>query len=112
MSSVEKTQCRRVAAARQAQSPPVSGVAILIPDTMGRACAGLCASCQRMYVFQSERLNFRIRAYAKGSWDRQTAPPDELFREDTQRGILITGGDALMSQNKTLHQHPSRSGLP
>ena len=32
-------------------------VAILIPDTMGRACGGLCASCQRMYDFQSERLN-------------------------------------------------------
>lgn len=28
-------------------------VAILIPDTMGRACGGLCASCQRMYDFQA-----------------------------------------------------------
>ncbi len=27
-------------------------VAILIPDTVGRACGGLCASCQRMYNFQ------------------------------------------------------------
>ena len=27
-------------------------VAILIPDTMGRACGGLCASCQRMYDFK------------------------------------------------------------
>ncbi len=31
-------------------------VAILIPDTMGRACGGLCASCQRMYDFQSGHL--------------------------------------------------------
>lgn len=37
-------------------------VAILIPDTMGRACGGLCASCQRMYDFQSERLNFEFDA--------------------------------------------------
>lgn len=37
-------------------------VAILIPDTMGRACGGLCASCQRMYDFQSERLNFEFES--------------------------------------------------
>jgi lysine 2,3-aminomutase len=35
-------------------------VAILIPDTMGRACGGLCASCQRMYDFQRGRLNFDL----------------------------------------------------
>ncbi len=35
-------------------------VAILIPDTMGRACGGLCASCQRMYDFQRGNLNFNL----------------------------------------------------
>lgn len=35
-------------------------VAILIPDTMGRACGGLCASCQRMYEFQRGNLNFNL----------------------------------------------------
>ena len=45
-------------------------VAILIPDTMGRACGGLCASCQRMYDFQSERLNFEFETLRpKESWD-------------------------------------------
>ncbi len=79
-------------------------MAILIPDTMGRACGGLCASCQRMYDFQSERPQFRIRDPApQGELGSQTAPPDGYFEEDTQlRDILITGGDALMSQNKTL----------
>lgn len=47
-------------------------VAILIPDTMGRACGGLCASCQRMYDFQSERLNFEFESLRpKESWDRK-----------------------------------------
>ena len=36
-------------------------VAILIPDTVGRACGGLCASCQRMYDFQSGNLNFELK---------------------------------------------------
>ncbi|MCF8331993.1 MAG: KamA family protein, partial [Bacteroidales bacterium] len=35
-------------------------VAIMIPDSMGRACGGLCASCQRMYDFQSGHLNFDL----------------------------------------------------
>ena len=35
-------------------------VAILIPDTIGRACAGLCSSCQRMYDFQNGNLNFNL----------------------------------------------------
>lgn len=80
-------------------------VAILIPDTMGRACGGLCASCQRMYDFQSERLNFEFEALRpKESWDHKLRRLMTYFEEDTQlRDILITGGDALMSQNKTLH---------
>ena len=79
-------------------------VAILIPDTMGRACGGLCASCQRMYDFQSERLNFEFESLRpKESWDRKLRRLMTYFEEDTQlRDILITGGDALMSQNKTL----------
>lgn len=80
-------------------------VAILIPDTMGRACGGLCASCQRMYDFQSERLNFELESLApKETWDKKLRRLMTYFEEDTQlRDILITGGDALMSQNKTLH---------
>ena len=79
-------------------------VAILIPDTMGRACGGLCASCQRMYDFQSERLNFEFETLRpKESWDSKLRRLMTYFEQDTQlRDILITGGDALMSQNKTL----------
>ena len=79
-------------------------VAILIPDTMGRACGGLCASCQRMYDFQSERLNFEFDSLRpKESWEHKLRRLMTYFEEDTQlRDILITGGDALMSQNKTL----------
>lgn len=79
-------------------------VAILIPDTMGRACGGLCASCQRMYDFQSERLNFELETLApQETWDKKLRRLMTYFEEDTQlRDILITGGDALMSQNKTL----------
>ena len=81
-------------------------VAILIPDTMGRACGGLCASCQRMYDFQSERLNFDFEALKpKESWDRKLRRLMRYFEEDAQlRDILITGGDALMSQNATLRK--------
>ena len=79
-------------------------VAILIPDSMGRACGGLCASCQRMYDFQSERLKFNFEELKpKESWDKRLRKLMEYFENDTQlRDILITGGDALMSQNKTL----------
>ena len=79
-------------------------VAILIPDSMGRACGGLCASCQRMYDFQSERLNFNFEELKpKESWDKRLKKLMEYFENDSQlRDILITGGDALMSQNKTL----------
>lgn len=79
-------------------------VAILIPDSMGRACGGLCASCQRMYDFQSERLNFDFESLRpKESWDAKLRRLMHYFEEDSQlRDILITGGDAFMSQNKTL----------
>ena len=37
------------------------------------------------------------------SWDKRLRKLMEYFENDTQlRDILITGGDALMSQNKTL----------
>lgn len=79
-------------------------VAILIPDTMGRACGGLCASCQRMYDFQSKRLNFEFDTLRpKETWEHKLRRLMNYFEKDTQlRDILITGGDALMSQNKTL----------
>ncbi|WP_080903447.1 KamA family radical SAM protein [Parabacteroides sp. Marseille-P3160] len=81
-------------------------VAILIPDSMGRACGGLCASCQRMYDFQSERLNFDFEALEpKETWDKKLRRLMHYFEEDTQlRDILITGGDALMSQDSTLRK--------
>lgn len=79
-------------------------VAILIPDTMGRACGGLCASCQRMYDFQSRRLNFELeKLKPKENWNTHLRKLMDYFEHDTQiRDILITGGDALMSRNATL----------
>ena len=79
-------------------------VAILIPDTMGRACAGLCSSCQRMYDFQSGHLNFNLEKLAPGEkWDQKLKKLMLYFEEDSQlRDILITGGDGLMSSDSTL----------
>ena len=79
-------------------------VAILIPDSMGRACAGLCSSCQRMYDFQSGHLNFNLEKLAPGeTWDQKQKKLLQYFEEDSQlRDILITGGDGLMSSDKTL----------
>lgn len=81
-------------------------VAIMIPDTRGRSCGGLCASCQRMYDFQSERLNFDLEALKpKESWDKKLTKLMEYFENDSQiRDILITGGDAFMSRNKVLEK--------
>lgn len=81
-------------------------VAILIPDSMGRACGGLCASCQRMYEFQSERLSFDLEALKpKETWEKKLRRLMQYFEDDTQlKDILITGGDALMSQNATLRK--------
>jgi len=79
-------------------------VAILIPDTMGRACGGLCASCQRMYDFQSGHLNFNLDKLKPGeTWDEKLKRLIKYFEDDSQlRDILITGGDALMSSDKSL----------
>lgn len=81
-------------------------VAILIPDTVGRACGGLCSSCQRMYDFQSGRLNFDLeKLKPRKPWREKLPQLMEYFRRDTQlRDILITGGDALMSSDKSLQE--------
>jgi len=81
-------------------------VAILIPDTVGRACGGLCQSCQRMHDFQSGRLNFDLnKLQPKKTWPEKLKCLMDYFENDSQlRDILITGGDALMSSDKSLHE--------
>ncbi|MBR9978318.1 MAG: KamA family protein [Bacteroidetes bacterium] len=81
-------------------------VAILIPDTTGRACAGLCTSCQRMYDFQSGHLNFNLdRLHPDETWSQRLERLMEYFENDPQlRDVLITGGDALMSTDSSLQQ--------
>ncbi len=79
-------------------------VSILIPDTVGRACGGLCVSCQRMYDFQAGRLNFNLDKLKPGeSWKDKLSWLMEYFENDSQlRDILITGGDAFMSSDKSI----------
>lgn len=79
-------------------------VAILIPDTIGRACGGLCASCQRMYDFQRGNLNFNLdKLKPHQTWEDKLQDLLKYFEDDPQlRDILITGGDALMSSDKSL----------
>ncbi|HUS87239.1 MAG TPA: hypothetical protein VMW76_08365 [Bacteroidales bacterium] len=79
-------------------------VAILIPDTIGRACGGLCVSCQRMYDFQRGRLNFNLhKLKPTESWNDKLTWLMEYFESDSQlRDILITGGDAFMSSDTSL----------
>ncbi|MCY1722724.1 hypothetical protein OU798_20410 [Prolixibacteraceae bacterium Z1-6] len=81
-------------------------VAIFIPDTVGRACGGLCASCQRMYDFQSGRYNFNLdKLRPTESWNSRLPMLLQYFKDDAQlRDILLTGGDALMSSNKSLER--------
>ncbi|MEE4116715.1 MAG: hypothetical protein V2I37_11130 [Marinilabiliaceae bacterium] len=81
-------------------------VAILIPDTMGRACGGLCSSCQRMYDFQRGHLNFNLdRLKPAETWNDKLKMIMQYFEEDSQlRDILITGGDALMSTDASLQR--------
>lgn len=78
-------------------------VAIFIPDSMGRAC-GLCALCQRMYDFQKGHLNFNLdRLKPTDGWEVKMERLMMYYEHDSQlRDILITGGDALMSQNQTV----------
>ncbi len=79
-------------------------VAIFIPDTVGRACGGLCASCQRMYDFQAGRFNFDLEKLKPNeTWSERLPKLLNYFKNDAQlRDILITGGDALMSTDKNL----------
>ncbi|GAB6144858.1 hypothetical protein [Desulfocicer niacini] len=79
-------------------------VAILIPDTTGRACGGLCSSCQRMYNFQNGILNFNLDALKPdASWSVRLEKYMQYFEKDAQlRDILITGGDAFMNSNRSL----------
>jgi len=79
-------------------------VAILIPDTIGRACGGLCHSCQRMFDFQNGHLNFNLdKLKPVKTWSEKLSHLMEYFENDSQlRDILITGGDALMSSDKSL----------
>lgn len=81
-------------------------VAILIPDTIGRACGGLCSSCQRMYGFQSGDFNFDLdKLSPKESWPDKLERLLAYYENDSQlRDLLITGGDALMSTDKSLKQ--------
>ena len=79
-------------------------VAIFIPDTMGRACGGLCAYCQRMYDFQKGRFNFDLEHLKpRVSWPTILDQAMEYFATDPYlEDILITGGDALMSSVASL----------
>ena len=81
-------------------------VAILIPDTMGRACGGLCSSCQRMYGFQLGRLDFDLEEMKpRATWSEKLDELMRYFAEDSQlRDILVTGGDALMSSDASLEK--------
>jgi len=81
-------------------------VAIFIPDTVGRACGGLCASCQRLYDFQSGRYNFDLKKLKPTeSWSERLPKLLTYYKNDAQlRDILITGGDAFMSSDKSLKQ--------
>ncbi|MCF6172060.1 MAG: KamA family protein [Bacteroidales bacterium] len=81
-------------------------VAVFIPDTTGRACGGLCVSCQRMYDFQSGRFNFKLRKLAPElSWPEKMKELLRYWEDDTQlRDILITGGDAFMNSDESLKQ--------
>jgi lysine 2,3-aminomutase len=79
-------------------------VGILIPDTLGRACGGLCSSCQRMFDFQKGRLNFNLQKLEPSErWNEKLKKLMDYFEKDSQlRDILITGGDGLMSSDKSL----------
>ena len=81
-------------------------VAIFIPETRGRACGGLCVSCQRMYDFQSGHLNFNLdKLNPRISWKKKMAILLKYFEEDPQlRDILITGGDSFMNTEESLSQ--------
>lgn len=81
-------------------------VAIFIPDTTGRACAGLCVSCQRMYDFQNGHFNFNLKKLKPQlKWADRMRLLMDYFENDAQlRDILITGGDAFMNSDESLKE--------
>jgi len=81
-------------------------VAIVIPATTGRACGGLCSTCQRMYDFQRGNLNFNLQKLAPSAkWSSKLSLLMNYFRNDSAlKDILITGGDALMSTDAALSE--------
>ncbi len=81
-------------------------VAIFIPDTTGRACAGLCASCQRMYDFQNGHFNFNLKKLQPHlTWTDRMRLLMDYFENDAQlRDILITGGDAFLNSDDSLKE--------
>ena len=80
--------------------------AILIPNTKGRACGGLCTACQRMYNFQKGHQSFNFDKLApRKTWRAKLVELMAYFENDScLRDILITGGDALMSTNTSLQR--------
>ncbi len=81
-------------------------VAIFIPEGRGRACAGLCVSCQRMYGFQKGQLNFNFdKADNKLDKEEQRKSIFKYFETDSHlQDILITGGDAFMNTDEGLEK--------
>jgi len=81
-------------------------VAIFIPEGRGRACAGLCVSCQRMYGFQKGQLNFDLdKADKKVDKAEQRKSLFKYFETDSHlQDILITGGDAFMNTDEGLER--------
>lgn len=79
-------------------------VAILIPDTTGRACGGLCVSCQRMFDFQSGLFTFDLNSLKqKTTWPERMELLMGYFENDSHlRDILITGGDSFMNNDNAL----------
>jgi lysine 2,3-aminomutase len=59
-----------------------------------------------MYEFQRGRLNFNLeRLRPRETWPEKLARLMDYFKDDSQlRDVLITGGDALMSSDKSLKQ--------
>lgn len=79
-------------------------VAIFIPQGRGRACAGLCVSCQRMYGFQKGQLNFNMdeKEPKIDRTERQRSILDYFETDSHLQDVLITGGDAFMNTDEGL----------
>ncbi|MCK5846119.1 MAG: KamA family protein [Bacteroidales bacterium] len=79
-------------------------VAIFIPEGRGRACAGLCVSCQRMYGFQKGTLNFDLEKMDKkvDKNEKRQSIFDYFENDSHLQDILITGGDSFMNTDTRL----------